>query len=177
MSKRFKKKIKNKGILFWMEGFSGSGKTTISKNIFKELSKIFGPTILIQGNDIRDLLKLEGFTKKQRIKNSHNSSDLLKFILDQNINIIYTCVCLNDKARNIYKKKIKNFFQIYVKSDIQKILKNKKKQIIYKSKTNIVGLNIKAEYPKKPLITIENNFKKNLNKLSNELLNRIKLYK
>ena len=43
-----KKKIiinKNKGILFWVTGFSGSGKTKISKKILKKISKLYGPTI------------------------------------------------------------------------------------------------------------------------------------
>ena len=35
-----KKKIKkNKGIVFWIEGFSGSGKSSISKLITKSLNK------------------------------------------------------------------------------------------------------------------------------------------
>ena len=37
---------KKKGIVFWIEGFSGSGKTSISKNIQKDLSKTFGKTII-----------------------------------------------------------------------------------------------------------------------------------
>ena len=36
------KKIKNKGILFWITGFSGSGKTQIAKKISKQISKHFG---------------------------------------------------------------------------------------------------------------------------------------
>ena len=35
-----KKKLnKNKGILFWITGLSGSGKTTIAKNIFPIIKK------------------------------------------------------------------------------------------------------------------------------------------
>ena len=41
------KNKKNKGIVFWIEGFSGSGKSTISKLIAKSLNKKFGKTILL----------------------------------------------------------------------------------------------------------------------------------
>ena len=56
-----KKKInKKKGILFWITGLSGSGKTTISKKIKKNISNLYGPTILVSGDDLR---KIFGFNK------------------------------------------------------------------------------------------------------------------
>ena len=39
---------------------------------------------------------------------------------------------------------------------------------------DIIGINIKPELPKKPDITINNNFKTPLNNLSTQLLNKIK---
>ena len=75
------------------------------------------------------------YTKKDRIKNSYKFSKILKYLTDQKLNVIYSVVCLNHLARNIYKNKIKNFFQIYIKSDIKKIIKLKKKAT-YKNKKN-----------------------------------------
>ena len=65
-----KKYNKNKGILFWITGLSGSGKTTIAKKIKKDISKMYGPTIMISGDDIRGIFKLKGYEysdKKRRI--------------------------------------------------------------------------------------------------------------
>ena len=50
-----KKKIKKKGILFWITGLSGSGKTTISKLIKKDIVTNYGPTILVSGDDLRKI--------------------------------------------------------------------------------------------------------------------------
>ena len=161
------------GIVFWIEGFSGSGKTTISKNIKKDISKLFGTTIVLSGDMLRVLFNRKGYTKKDRISNSHKFSQFIKFLTDQKLNVIYSAVCLNNAARRIYKKNIKNFFQIYLKSDIQKIIKLKKKGI-YKGKKNILGIHIKPEYPLKPNVIIENNFDKSLDKLSRELIEKIK---
>ena len=41
---------KNKGILFWITGLSGSGKSTVGETIHKKIIKKFGPTLLIHGN-------------------------------------------------------------------------------------------------------------------------------
>ena len=49
---------KNKGILFVIMGLSGSGKTTLGRKIKKDITKIYGPTIMISGDDIRKIFKL-----------------------------------------------------------------------------------------------------------------------
>lgn len=166
--------MKNKkGIVFWIEGFSGSGKTTISKYIQKDISKLFGATIILSGDILRKFFDKNGYSKKDRIKNSYKFSEILKYLTEQKLNVIYSAVCLNNSARNIYKKNIKNFFQIYIKSDIKKIIKLRRKNT-YKNKKNILGVHIKPEYPTKSHIIIENNFDKPINKLSRELIVKIK---
>ena len=54
-----KKKINKKGILFWVTGLSGSGKTTISKLIKDDIVKDYGPTLLISGDDLRKIFKFK----------------------------------------------------------------------------------------------------------------------
>ena len=54
-----------------------------------------------------------------------------------------------------------------------KLLK-KKNKFFYKSNyRNVVGKNLKAEFPKSPNIIIKNNFTKSLKKLSDELLKKL----
>ena len=163
----------SQGIFFWIEGFSGSGKSTIGKKIFNTIKQKFGKTILIHGNGIRKLLNLKGFKKNDRISNSYKSSELIKFLLDNKINVIYTTVCLNHAARNIYAKKSKNFFNILIKSNIKKIIKKNKKEKIYLLKDNIIGIHIKPEFPKKKVIIIQNNLKDDLKIISQKLIKKI----
>ena len=48
------------------------------------------------------------------------------------------------------------------------------KKFFYKGNyKNVIGKNMKAEFPKRPDITIENDFKKSLNTLSKELIRKI----
>ena len=51
-----KKKLNSsKGILFWITGLSGSGKTSLAKKIKKDISKRYGPTIVISGDNLRKI--------------------------------------------------------------------------------------------------------------------------
>ena len=64
------------------------------------------------------------------------------------------------------RKKINNYLEIFIDSDI---LKNKKINNISRFNKNVVGIDIKPEYPMKPDIKIFNNFKTPLKSLANEI--------
>ena len=78
-----------------------------------------------------------------------------------------------DEIRDWNKKNIKNYFEIFIKSEIKTIIKNRKKKVYENFKKNIVGLDIKPEFPKKPDVIIQNDYKRSLDKLSRELLIKI----
>ena len=168
------KKNNSKGILFWVTGFSGSGKTKISKKIDTKLKKIYGPTVLFSGDDIRRIFKLRGYSPKERFETVMKYCKLAKFITSQNVNVVFAVIGMMDKIRVWNKKNITNYVEIYIKSDLKKIIKKKKKKIYNKNKKNIVGLDIIPEFPKNPDIILINNFKKDINACSKELMLKIK---
>ena len=71
----------------------------------------------------------------------------------------------------------KNDVEIYVKSNISKIKKIGKKKLYFKNKKNLVGVDIKPEFPKNPHIIIKNDFKKSIKTLTDEAFSKlIKLF-
>lgn len=167
------KKNKNKGILFWITGLSGAGKTSVAKRIKNSISKKYGPTLLVNGDDLRRIFGLKKYDKSSRLKYGFIFHNFAKFITNQNINLIFAVVCLFDQIRSLNKKYIENYREIFLKADIKKIRKIKKKKIYLDKKKPIVGLTFKPEFPKKPDVIIKNDFKKSLNTLSDELLKKL----
>ena len=169
-------KKNSKGILFWVTGFSGSGKTQISKEIYSQVNKTYGPTILFSGDDIRKIFNLRGYTYKDRNEVVMKYCKLARSITSQNINVIFAVVGLMNNIRAWNRKNIKNYIEIYIKSDLKKIIAKRKKNIYHKNINNIVGIDIKPEFPKKPDIILYNNFQKNTKALSEKLIIKIKKY-
>ena len=165
--------IKKKGVLIWITGLSGSGKTVLGKLILPIIKKKIGPTILISGDDLRNIFKLYGYTKKERLENAKKFYGLYKLLTDQGFNVIFCVVSMFDKVRSWNKKNIKNYIEVYIKSDVKKIIQQRRKEIYFKNKKNIVGLDIKPQIPKNPDITIHNNFKKNIREISKILSKEI----
>ena len=125
-----KKLKKNKGILFWITGLSGSGKTTIAKKIKPEIAKFYGPTILISGDNLRTIFKLKKYSKNERVKNGLKFSKLCQLITNQKINVIFAVVGLFDKLRQKNRQNIQNYVEIYIKANLPNIIKIGKKNYI-----------------------------------------------
>tara|TARA_Y100000768_G_C23925799_1_gene657458 strand:+ start:839 stop:1354 length:516 start_codon:yes stop_codon:yes gene_type:complete len=166
-------KNKKKGILFWITGLSGAGKTSVSQKIYKKIKNDFGKTIFINGDDLRKIFDLKGYNYKDRKKIGLQYSKLFKKITDQNVNVIFAGVVLIESVRKWNKKNIDNYLEIYLKANIKKIIKRKYKRL-YSQTKNLVGLNVRAEFPKKPDIIINNNFEESIKSISDRLLKKIR---
>ena len=166
---------KKKGILFWITGLSGSGKTTFGKAIHKDIQKLYGPTLMISGDNIRKIFYLKGHTKENRLKILKSYCRFAKFITNQNINLIFAVVGMFNEPRKWNRKNISNYIEIYIKSNLKEIIKLKKKRIYHKKNIqDIVGVDIKPEFPKRPNITIINSFDKPQTKIAFQIIKKIK---
>ena len=169
------KKVNNrKGIVFWITGLSGSGKTTLGNMIKKDIRKIYGPTLMISGDNIRQIFGLKGYNYEDRLKILEKYSKFVKYITNQKINIIFAVVVIVDATRKWNRRNINNYLEIYIKTDLKKIIKLKKKKIYHKKNSgDIIGVDIKPELPKRPDITIVNSFNQPMKKLSIILIKKI----
>ena len=167
-----KKRLKKNGILFWITGLSGSGKTSIAKEILPIIKKKYGATIHLDGDALRSILDLNGYSFEERLSNSAIYAKIAKYLTSQGINVVFSLVGLMNKPRAWNRRNIEKYIEIFVRSDLKKIIGKDIKKI-YKNKKNIVGLTIKPEFPKKPDIIIDNTFDKNLNVLGKELMIKI----
>ena len=127
-------KSRKKGIFFFITGLSGAGKTSIAKKIKKEIIKNYGPTLVVSGDEFRETFKLKSYLEKDRNRYLMNYLALAKLITDQKINLIYNLIGMYDVARKWNRKNIDNYVEIYIKSDIKKIIKFGKKKNIQKRK-------------------------------------------
>ena len=150
-------KLKKKGILFWITGYSGSGKSVISNKLKNSIENKFGKTIILSGDDFRKTFKINNYDKKARINLGNQYTDFLNIILKQDINIIFTVVGLYHKIRDYNLNKIDNYIEIFIDANIHDIKKRSKKIHYKKKQKNILGIDLKAELPKTPNIIVKNN--------------------
>ncbi len=56
-------KKKNTGIIFWITGLPGSGKSSIGNKLKPFIEKKYGKTIIIHGDEIRNIYKKKHIKK------------------------------------------------------------------------------------------------------------------
>ena len=141
-------------MVIWIIGLSGSGKTFLSKKIYKKLN---GKKILVDGDVVRKYLTYDlSYTEKDREKNSQFISDLCKFLEIQGFIVVCSILSIFRKHQKQNRKKFDNYFQIFINSKISKLKKRNTKKIY--NKKNVVGKNIKFPSPIKSDLIIKNNF-------------------
>jgi len=139
-------------MVIWIVGLSGSGKTTLAKIICDKLKQ---KMLHIDGDLVRQMYEKKlGHTTKDRLTNAGRISRLVEILSRQNINIVVSVLSIFPKWLSWNKKKIKNYFEIYLKTDL-KVLKKRKPNIYSGRKKNVVGLDIKFNEPKKPDMVIK----------------------
>ena len=123
-----KKLRKNKGILFRITGLSGSGKTAIAKKIKSNIQRHYGPTLLVNGDNLRKIFNLNKYTYDERVSIGKKFCKFAKFVTDQKINLIFAAVGMIDSMRKWYRNNIDNYVEIFIKADLNKIIKLKECQ-------------------------------------------------
>ena len=79
-----------KGVLLWITGLSGSGKTTIGKEVYKKLKEKHANTVFLDGDAFREILGSDlGHNKTDRFNNALRIARMCKFLTNQNINLHY----------------------------------------------------------------------------------------
>ena len=126
--------IKKKGIVFWVTGLSGVGKSTISEILINKIKKKFGNTVIINGDDLRQIFELKKYDIKSRKKYVLQYSRLCNFLSNQNINVIMSVVGLFHQIHKWNRKNIDNYIEIYIESSIDKITHFDQRRIYKKKK-------------------------------------------
>jgi len=141
-------------MVIWIIGLSGSGKTYLSKKIFKKLKV---KKILVDGDIVRKYItyKLK-YTKQDREKNSLLISDLCKFLETQGFTVVCSILSIFKKHQKLNRNKFDNYFQIFLKTKLSKVKKRNNKDIY--SHSDVVGEKINFPLPYKNDLVIKNSF-------------------
>ncbi len=150
-----------KSNLFWITGLSGSGKTTFAKKLVEKLELKKERTVLIDGDVIREIFDNESdYSKEARLKTAYHYSKLSKFLVKQNLNVVCSTISLFHEIQKWNRKNISNYIEIFVKVEMAELIKRDSKKIYSKALNgelkNVVGIDIKPEFPNNPNLILDN---------------------
>ena len=114
----------HKGAIIWLTGLSGSGKSTVSSALDRELFNLGIQTYILDGDNIRHGLNSNlGFSPEDRVENIRRVAETAKLLADAGIVVISAFISpyQNDRrrAREIACEAGLDFFEIYIAAPLE----------------------------------------------------------
>ncbi len=145
-------------MIIWLIGISGAGKTTIGRKLETHFNEIGKKCYLLDGDEVRDFFDRDlGYTDKDREANIKRIM-LAAYMLDRNDIIGIICnIGPLEHLRQLARRKIAGYNEIYLKKDIQVSIKNDVKGVYKENmgKTDIVGITATFDEPVTPDLVLE----------------------
>lgn len=172
-----KKKYKNS--VLWFTGLSGSGKTTIAKKLVAKLQSEGQPAMLLDGDEIRDIFKNNGFDKESRMRHINDVAKMAVYLQKQGIIPIVSLISPYEESRDNARKLTNQFTEIYINTPLDVCEKRDVKGLYAKARSgeinNFTGIHESAPYeePKNPEIKLDTT-NLDIDFCVNEILKKIK---
>ena len=104
--------MKKDGVLYWITGLSGAGKTTIGNRLYYELRKENDNVILLDGDILKKIVSdTPGYTAEDRKKRAIKYAMLCKTLTDQGMIVICCTIAMFDEVRMWNRRICRNIFR------------------------------------------------------------------
>ena len=153
--------MKREGVLYWITGLSGAGKTTIGNGLYYELRKQYNNVVLLDGDILKNITDDSlGYSEEDRRKRAKKYALLCKTLTDQGIIVVCCTIAMYDEVRQWNRENNKGYVEVFLDVPLEVLKKRDQKGMYSRYENgkmkNLVGLDLNVEYPKFPDIVLCN---------------------
>jgi len=152
----------HKSVIIWFTGLSGSGKSTISVALEKELYERNIRSYRLDGDNIRHGLNNNlGFSSSDRTENIRRIGEVSKLMIDAGLITLTAFISPYEEDRNQVRQLVESheFIEVYVKASLEVCESRDPKGLYKKARLNEIkgftGIDSPYEQPQKPEVIID----------------------
>lgn len=152
----------HKGVVLWLTGYSGSGKSTIARDLEKELFDAGFHTMLLDGDSLRQGLCGDlGFSDRDRTENIRRAGEVARLFFESGNIVICAFISPFEKDRAFVRSLFPDgrFLEVYVKCDLEVCKRRDPNGLYRKTVTGEIkeftGISSPYETPRHPEIILE----------------------
>ena len=133
--------LRQKGVVLWLYGLSGSGKSTIANEVERVLHGEGCMTVILDGDNLRTGLNSNlGFSDEDRTENVRRVAETAKLLAGQGIIVLVSVITPLRRHRAAAREIIgPDFHEIYVKADFDTCAERDPKGLYAKAKEGKIG--------------------------------------
>ncbi len=167
-------------MILWLIGMSGSGKSTIGKLVYDQFKKERSNTVLIDGDEIREVFRNDGMSKGHDIEgrryNAERIRNLCVWLDKQQINVVCCILCIFPDILDENRAIFSSYREVFVTAPME-TLEQRDTKGLYKGGRegvvdNVVGIQIPFPEPKKSHLTFETHVNKMPSDIADEITNK-----
>lgn len=151
-----------RGVMLWLTGLSGSGKSTIAIALERELHKRGLLCRILDGDNIRSGINNNlGFSEEDRIENIRRIAEIGKLFVDTGIITIAAFISPNNDLRQMAARIIgsEDFLEIFISTPLEECEKRDVKGLYAKARRgdikNFTGISAPFEAPEHPALSLD----------------------
>ena len=151
-----------RGVMLWLTGLSGSGKSTIAIALERELHKRGLLCRILDGDNIRSGINNNlGFSAEDRVENIRRIAEIGKLFVDTGIITIAAFISPSNELRQMATRIIGegDFLEIYVSTPLEECEKRDVKGLYAKARRgeirNFTGISAPFEAPEHPVLSLD----------------------
>ena len=177
--------LKQRSVMVWFTGLSGSGKSTIAIALERELHKRGLLCRILDGDNIRSGINNNlGFSAEDRVENIRRIAEVSKLFIDTGVITIAAFISPNNELREMASTIIgkDNFLEIYVNTPIEECERRDVKGLYAKALKgeikDFTGVSAPFEAPEHPALSLDTSvlsLEESVNKLLELILPKVKV--
>jgi adenylylsulfate kinase len=181
----YEKRNGNRGLVIWLTGLSGSGKSTIANELNTRLFHQNGHSVILDGDNTRLGINHDlGFSAADRTENNRRVAEIAKLFMESGSIAICSFISPFQKDRNLSKQIIgkENYFEVFVDCSLEacenRDVKGMYKQARKGELESFTGISSPYEIPINPQLIIQTeqlNLKQSVELLLESIKEHIKL--
>ena len=154
--------LKQRGLMIWFTGLSGSGKSTIAIALERELHKRGLLCRILDGDNIRSGINNNlGFSEADRVENIRRISEVSKLFVDTGIITIAAFISPNNDIRKMAADIIgvDECIEVYISTPLEECERRDVKGLYAKARkgeiANFTGITSPFEAPENPALSLD----------------------
>lgn len=154
--------LRQRGMMLWFTGLSGSGKSTVAIALERELHSRGLLCRILDGDNIRSGINNNlGFSAEDRVENIRRIAEVGRLFVDTGIITIAAFISPNNQLREMAAEIIgkDNFVEVFVSTPLEECEKRDVKGLYAKARRgeikNFTGISAPFEAPEHPDITLD----------------------
>ena len=168
---------KQKNKCYWVTGLSATGKTTLSTMLVEYLRNTGKTIIHLDGDELREVLSDNAYTREERIALGMRYSRLCKLLTSQGVDVVIAVIGLFKELHDWNRENISNYVEVFIETPLNELKKRDPKEL-YKNydlgrTKNIAGIDLKVDFPLHPDIHLKWSDNKTVDVMFNELIEKL----